>query len=117
MTIEPEPRGHRRAVFLDRDGTVNEEVGYLDSVERLRVFPFSAAAVRQLNAAGFCIVLITNQAGVARGFLTEARLADIHTALTRELEAEGARLDAIYYCPHHPDGRAPFALDCDCRKP
>ncbi len=108
----------RRAVFMDRDGTISEEVGYVNHPARYRVFPYSADAVRLLNEAGWLAILITNQAGVARGYFTEEMIASVHEVLTGELEKGGARLDAIYYCAHHPSvGRPPYRLACDCRKP
>ncbi|PYV09769.1 MAG: D,D-heptose 1,7-bisphosphate phosphatase [Acidobacteria bacterium] len=112
----PEPSN--RAVFLDRDGTVSEEVGYVNHIERLRLYPFSAAAVRRLNEAGLRTVVVTNQSGVARGYFPEALVAEVHARLVAELAAGGARLDAIYYCPHHPEARvASYRKECDCRKP
>jgi D-glycero-D-manno-heptose 1,7-bisphosphate phosphatase len=109
---------HRGAVFLDRDGTLIEEVGYLDRVERVRLFPWSVAAIRALNDANIPIVLITNQSGVARGFFTEAVVDEVHRHIGKLLAAGGARLDAYYYCPHHRDGKiAQYAFACDCRKP
>jgi D-glycero-D-manno-heptose 1,7-bisphosphate phosphatase len=108
----------RRAVFMDRDGTISEEVGYVNHASRYRVFPFSAEAVRMLNERGWLAILVTNQAGVARGYFTEDLIAEVHGVLQRELEQAGARLDAIYYCAHHPSvGQAPYRRDCDCRKP
>jgi D-glycero-D-manno-heptose 1,7-bisphosphate phosphatase len=108
----------RRAVFMDRDGTISEEVGYVNHASRYRVFPFSGQAVRLLNESGWLAILVTNQAGVARGYFTEDLIAEVHGVLQRELEQAGARLDAIYYCAHHPSvGEAPYRLDCDCRKP
>jgi len=108
----------RRAVFIDRDGTISEEVGYVNHPSRYRVFPYSAEAVRLLNGAGWLAILITNQAGVARGYFAESVIADVHGLLASELEIGGGRLDAIYYCPHHPTvGEPPYQLDCDCRKP
>lgn len=108
----------RRAVFMDRDGTISEEVGYVNHPGRYRVFPYSAAAVRLLNESGWLAILVTNQAGVARGYFTEELIGSVHTLLEAELEREGARLDAIYYCAHHPSvGEPPYRLDCDCRKP
>ena len=108
----------RRAVFIDRDGTVSEEVGYVNHPTRYRVFPFAAEAVRLLNEAGVLAVLVTNQAGVARGYFAEELIETVHNLLRQELERDGARLDAIYYCPHHPSvGAPPYRLDCDCRKP
>jgi D-glycero-D-manno-heptose 1,7-bisphosphate phosphatase len=108
----------RRAVFIDRDGTISEEVGYVNHPSRYRVFPYAAEAIKQLNEAGWLAVLITNQAGVARGYFTEEVIGAVHTLLAQELERGGARLDAIYYCPHHPSvGEPPYRFDCDCRKP
>jgi D-glycero-D-manno-heptose 1,7-bisphosphate phosphatase len=108
----------RRAVFIDRDGTISEEVGYVNHPSRYRVFPFAAAAIKLLNEAGRLAVLVTNQAGVARGYFKEDVIAAVHDLLARELERNGARLDAVYYCPHHPSvGEPPYRADCDCRKP
>ena len=108
----------RRAVFIDRDGTISEEVGYVNHVGRYRVFPFAAEAIRTLHEAGWLAILVTNQAGVARGYFREELIVEVHGLLARELERGGARLDAIYYCPHHPSvGEPPYRQDCDCRKP
>jgi D-glycero-D-manno-heptose 1,7-bisphosphate phosphatase len=106
------------AVFLDRDGTVIEEVGYLDRVSRVSLYPWSSAAIRAFNRAGFPVVLVTNQSGIARGFFTEAVVDEVHQRVASLLAEGGARIDAYYYCPHHPDGRVPvYAQRCDCRKP
>ncbi len=108
----------RPAVFIDRDGTISEEVGYINHPSRFRVFPYAAEAVRIINDAGWLAILVTNQAGVARGYFTEDLITVVHDRLRNELEANGAHLDAIYYCPHHPSvGEAPFRATCDCRKP
>ena len=108
----------RRAVFIDRDGTISEEVGYVNHPSRYRVFPYAARAIKLLNDAGWLAVLVTNQAGVARGYFAEEMVGAVHDVLARELEGGGARLDAVYYCPHHPTvGAPPYRLDCDCRKP
>ena len=108
----------RRAVFIDRDGTISEEVGYVNHPSRYRVFPFAPAAIRLLNDAGWLAVLVTNQAGVARGYFKEDLIAAVHAVLDQELGRGGARLDAVYYCPHHPSvGEPPYRSDCDCRKP
>ena len=108
----------RRAAFIDRDGTISEEVGYINHPSRFRVFPYSAAAIKLLNEAGWLAVVITNQAGVARGYFSEAMIQTVHESLERDLDGQGAKLDAIYYCAHHPAvGEPPYRLDCDCRKP
>jgi|ERR1041385_2789745 D-glycero-D-manno-heptose 1,7-bisphosphate phosphatase len=105
-------------IFLDRDGTINEEVDYLTSPDNLRLFHGSANAIREANTLGLKVFIITNQSAIARGLLTEQQLSKIHDMLVSKLRADGARLDAIYYCPHHPDfGDAPYNKDCDCRKP
>ena len=108
----------RRAVFMDRDGTISEEVGYVNHPSRYRVFPYAAEAVRILNEKGWLAILVTNQAGVARGYFTEELIGAVHGVLEDELRGAGARLDAIYYCAHHPSvGEPPYRFDCDCRKP
>jgi D-glycero-D-manno-heptose 1,7-bisphosphate phosphatase len=106
------------AVFLDRDGTVNEEVGYLTDIEKLRLIPGAGAAIRRLNEAGFKVVLVTNQSGVARGYFPESLVHEAHARLFEMLKSDGARIDAVYYCPHHPKaGNSHYTVDCDCRKP
>jgi D-glycero-D-manno-heptose 1,7-bisphosphate phosphatase len=106
------------AVFLDRDGTLIEDVGYLRSVHDLKLFPWTVDAVRALNRAGLPVVVITNQSGVARGLLTEETVDEVHRHLSMLLESGGARVDAYYYCPHHPDGSVvAYAKRCECRKP
>lgn len=107
--------GGRPAVFLDRDGTLNEEVDFLRDPADLRLLPGAAEAVARLNEAGLACVVVTNQSGIARGLLDEADLAVIHAELERGLAEGGARLDALYHCPHHPDFGE--RIDCDCRKP
>lgn len=106
------------AVFLDRDGTLVEEVDYLVSPERLQLIPGAVAALRRLNEAGIPVVLVTNQSMVARGMASEGQLAAIHERLSSLLQDEGAHLDGIYSCPHHPDiGEPPYRGVCACRKP
>lgn len=108
----------RPAVFLDRDGTINEEVGFLDTPDGLVLIPGSPEAVNRINQSGMAAVVITNQSGVARGFFDETTLSAIHDRLQAELENAGARLDGIYFCPHHPEGEVPhYTRTCDCRKP
>lgn len=105
-------------VFLDRDGTVSEEVGYVNHLSRYKLFPSTAQAIKKLNNAGLKAILITNQAGVARGYFTEDLIWRVHEKLVSELANFDARLDGIYYCPHHPSaGEPPYRANCDCRKP
>ncbi len=116
--ISPADQPVRRAVFLDRDGTLNEEVGFLTEVERFRLFPYTGSAVRRINQAGFLAVVVTNQSGIARGLLTPKLVEETHERLTTEIAAAGGRIDRIYYCPHHPEGSVvPYNIRCDCRKP
>jgi len=106
------------AVFLDRDGTLIEEVGYLDRLERLAFFPWSIDAVRLLNRAGYLVVVVTNQAGVARGIFDESFVGEAHRHVDVALAAGGARIDAYYYCPHHPESSIEaYRQVCTCRKP
>jgi histidinol-phosphate phosphatase family protein len=107
-----------RAVFLDRDGTINEEVGYLRRLDQLKVFPGAAAAIRALNRAGIKVVVVTNQSGVARGYFAEDFINEVHGLLQEQLDREGAWIDAFYHCPHHPtEGQPPYRRECNCRKP
>jgi D-glycero-D-manno-heptose 1,7-bisphosphate phosphatase len=101
----------RRAVFLDRDGTLCEEMGYLNHITRLRIFPFAAAAVRRLNDAGFPVIVVTNQSGAARGMFPESLIAEVHDRIRHDLAVSGARIDAFYACTHRSED------GCDCRKP
>jgi len=108
----------RRAFFLDRDGTVAEEVGYVNHISRYRLYPWSAEAVRRINQAGLAAVVVTNQAGVARGYFPEELIRQVNAKMVEELAAAGARLDGVYYCAHHPEvGAAPYRQRCRCRKP
>jgi D-glycero-D-manno-heptose 1,7-bisphosphate phosphatase len=107
----PEPAALRPAVFLDRDGTIAEEVGYLNHLSRFRMFPFVASAVRRLNEAGLPVVVITNQSGVGRGYFPKSLVHAVHQRMAQQLAAGGALIDAVYYCPHT------FSDNCICRKP
>jgi D-glycero-D-manno-heptose 1,7-bisphosphate phosphatase len=108
----------RRAVFLDRDGTLIEERGYLDRLELLSVFPWTTDAIRLLNRAGFAAVVVTNQSAVGRGIVDEPFLHSVHAALDARLAAGRARIDAYYFCPHHPDAEVVrYRQACRCRKP
>jgi D-glycero-D-manno-heptose 1,7-bisphosphate phosphatase len=107
-----------RGVFLDRDGTINDEVHYLSQPQQFKLIKGAAEAINLLNQAGFKVVVFTNQSAVARGFLSEARLQAIHQLMADRLRAQGAYLDGIYYCPHHPTaGVGPYKVACHCRKP
>src|SRR5215471_7372672 len=99
------------AVFMDRDGTVSEEIGYMYHAGLFRPSPWTGQAIRRINESGMKAILVTNQSGVGRGYFTEDTVAEVHTALETELARWQAHLDAIYYCPHMPDA------GCDCRKP
>ena len=108
----------RPAVFIDRDGTLTEEVGYVNHLSRLRLLPRAAAAVRRLNEAGIAAVVATNQAGIARGYFSEDLMHAVHARLHDLLKEGGAHLDGLYVCPHHPtEGAPPFRSECECRKP
>jgi D-glycero-D-manno-heptose 1,7-bisphosphate phosphatase len=101
----------RPAVFLDRDGTIAEEVGYLNHVSRFRMFPWAAGALQRLNEARFPVVVVTNQSGVGRGYFPESLVHEVNQLMTQQLSKSGAKVDAIYYCPHTS------AENCSCRKP
>jgi D-glycero-D-manno-heptose 1,7-bisphosphate phosphatase len=101
----------RGAVFLDRDGTINEEVSYLDDPDRLYLIPGAAEAIRLLNEASVLVIVVSNQSGVGRGYFSAATAEAIHQRLANRLASRGAHFNAVYYCPHHP------GEECDCRKP
>jgi D-glycero-D-manno-heptose 1,7-bisphosphate phosphatase len=108
----------RPAVFMDRDGTLSHEVGYVNHVSRFRLYPWAVDAVRLANRSGFVAVVVTNQAGVARGYFPETVIHEVHASLAASMAAGNARLDGIYFCPHHPSaGEPPYRKDCNCRKP
>ncbi len=108
----------RPAVFLDRDGTMVHDVGYLSRLEDLRWFPWTVEAVRLLNRVGFLVCVTTNQGGIGLGHYTEAFLHDVHARMAAVLEQGGARVDGWFHCPHHPAARTEaFRADCECRKP
>ena len=108
----------RAAVFLDRDGTLLDELGYLGDPDELLLLPGAADGVRALADAGWAVVVLTNQSGIARGLFTESDLAAVHARLERELARAGARLDGILHCPHHPEHGPPeLQRVCACRKP
>ena len=108
----------KKAVFLDRDGTINKEVDNLRDISQLQLLPNVAKAINKLNQNNFLVIIITNQPVVARGWITKKRLIEIHQLLMVKLQKQGARIDAIYYCPHHPDANLrQYRKDCPDRKP
>ena len=119
MTPMPSSSAPARPVaFLDRDGVLNVDSGYVHRPDELEWIDDAPAAVRLLNEAGFTVIVVTNQSGVARGIYDEATVHRFHDHMQSVLAQHGARIDAFYYCPHHPDGPvAQYAMRCDCRKP
>jgi D-glycero-D-manno-heptose 1,7-bisphosphate phosphatase len=106
------------AIFLDRDGTINREVEYLARPEQLELLPGAAEGMRRLRQAGFRLVIVTNQAGVARGYYGEEDVRAVHDRLREMLRERGVEVDGIYYCPHHPEaGQGAYRVACTCRKP
>ncbi len=111
-------KGRSRAVFLDRDGTIIREVSYLSRLSDIRLLPNVSRAISMLNLAGFKVVVVSNQSGVARGLFDTSFVEKCHDAIANRLKRAGARVDAWYFCPHHPSkGNAPFRKKCSCRKP
>jgi len=108
----------RRAVFLDRDGTISEESGYINHIDRFHLYPWASGAIKRLNEAGWLAILVTNQSGIARGYFPETLMHQIHDNLQTELASSDAHLDAIYFCPHLAGGAiAEYSKSCECRKP
>ncbi|HET8577312.1 MAG TPA: HAD family hydrolase [Methylomirabilota bacterium] len=108
----------RPAVFMDRDGCLTEEVGYVNHPSRIRLLPRTAEAIRRLNQAGVAAVMVTNQTGIAKGYFSTDTLDAVHEEMLRQLTARRARLDGLYICTHHPaEGEPPYRADCECRKP
>ncbi len=106
------------AVFLDRDGTINEEMGYINHLDRFIILPKAIEAIKFLKRHNFKIIITTNQAGVAMGYFPESFISETHNYLINTLAEKGTCLDAIYYCPHHPQAKvATYGKDCPCRKP
>ena len=107
-----------RAIFLDRDGTINEEVGYIEQLDRLVIIPAAFEAIRLINLSGFKAIVVTNQAGIAKGLFDETFVKQTNDHLQESLKQKGAAIDAFYFCPHHPtEGAPPYRQVCDCRKP
>lgn len=108
----------RPAVFLDRDGTINEQMGYINHISRFVMLPRAAAAIRLLNEQGIPVVVVSNQSGLARGYFPESLIGEVHAKMNGALAEGGAHVDGIYYCPHHPEAQEErFRLACNCRKP
>ena len=108
----------RPAVFLDRDGTVIEEKHFLSRPEDVVLLPSAGETIARLNALGIVVSVVTNQAGIARGYFPESRIAEVHARLDELLAGFGAKVDRYEYCPHHPtEGLGEYRIDCDCRKP
>ena len=106
------------AVFLDRDGTINEQMGYINHISRFILLPEAAQAIRTLNEQHIPVVVVTNQSGLARGYFPPSLLDEVHAKMERQLAEEGAYIDGLYICPHHPEAKEKqYRKDCNCRKP
>ncbi len=115
---QPAPPALRKAAFLDRDGVINKDKAYVHRWEDFEFVPGAIEGMRQLQDAGYALVIVTNQSGLARGYYTEAQYQELTAALRAELARHGVKLEGVYHCPHHPKGSVPeLAIDCDCRKP
>lgn len=105
-------------VFIDRDGTINYDAGYINDPDSFRMYPFAPQAVRMLNLSGFLAVIITNQSGLGRGFFTEETMNLVNKKMTNSFELQGAKIDGLFYCPHQIGSKIPqYNVDCRCRKP
>lgn len=108
----------RGAVFLDRDGTINEEMGYINHPDRFHIFPFVPESIKIFNRLNLFVIVVTNQSGVARGYFPESLVKQLHKKLITDMKQQGAHIDDIYYCPHHPlEGNVRYRKECQCRKP
>lgn len=108
----------KSAVFLDRDGTINKDVGYPNSYDMIEIFPYSFEAIKKINSTGLLAVIVTNQSGVGRGFIEEKNLHDLHRKMALEFARKNAHFDGIYYCPHYVHSESQeYRKDCSCRKP
>jgi D-glycero-D-manno-heptose 1,7-bisphosphate phosphatase len=118
MTAAPNPVVRKPAAFLDRDGVINYDDGYIGTIERFRFMPGAGAAIRRLNESGYLVFIASNQSGIARGLFTEDDLIKLHFWMAEQLAAEGAHIDDARYCPFHPDSKfAGYAWDSSLRKP
>lgn len=110
--------GGQKAVFLDRDGCVNVEKDHIRDIAQFELYPDSVESIKRLNNAGYAVIVITNQSGVARGYMTEALVKDVNALMVKQVTEGGGKIDRVEYCPHHPEGVVKeYAVDCDCRKP
>jgi len=110
--------GTKPAVFLDRDGTINEQMGYINHISRFVLLPGVGKAIRRLNNQNIPVVVVTNQSGLARGYFPATLLDEVHKKMETELAEAGARIDGLYICPHHPEAKElQYRKDCNCRKP
>jgi D-glycero-D-manno-heptose 1,7-bisphosphate phosphatase len=110
--------GGRKAVFLDRDGCVNVEADHIRDIAQFRLYPDSVESIKRLNNAGYAVIVITNQSGVARGYMTEGLVREVNALMLKQVTEGGGKIDRVEYCPHHPEGVVKeYAVDCDCRKP
>jgi len=108
----------RPAVFIDRDGTINEQMGYINHISRFVLLPGSAEAIRLFNENGYLVVVVSNQSGVGRGYFPLELVNEVHDRMKTLLAGEGARVDGIFFCPHYPGGKLPeYSVSCECRKP
>jgi len=106
------------AIFLDRDGTINEEMGYINHPDRFKIFSFVPESIKIFNELGYIVIVVTNQSGVARGYFNEELVHELHNVLKETVARNNAYITDIYYCPHHPiEGIPEYRVDCDCRKP
>ena len=109
--------GKRRAVFLDRDGTINVEKSYLHKIEDFEFIPGAPEAIKRLKDAGFLVIVVSNQSGIGRGYFDEQAVDKLHRYIQSELAKHSTSIDAFYFCPHHPEqGVGDYKVDCDCRK-
>jgi D-glycero-D-manno-heptose 1,7-bisphosphate phosphatase len=106
------------AVFLDRDGTINEQMGYINHVSRFVLLPMAAGAIRSLNESGYLTIVLSNQSGVARGYYPYELVDEVNSRMKELLGEKGALIDGIFFCPHYPKGSVPqYSIECNCRKP